>query len=95
MCPESSREKVRSGLNPFGYIKQRGDGVALEPTTRIIEPLMPSTSLELATQTLRAVELVIAPTVVLLLDSGTGQAGAANQAPLNRSAVVSSGIHRD
>ena len=63
--------------------------------TRIMEPFVPSTSLELATQTLRAVELVIAPTVVLLLDSGTGQAGAANQNPPKTKAVASIGIHRD
>jgi hypothetical protein len=51
--------------------------------------------LELLTQTLKAVELVIAPTVVLLLESGTGQVGAANQAPLNRRVVARIGIHRD
>ena len=60
-----------------------------------MDPLVPSTSLELETQTLRAVELVIAPTVVLLLDSGNGQAGAANQNPLKTRAVASIGSHRD
>ena len=69
--------------------------MAVEPMTRIIEPLLPSTSLELLTQTLRAVELVIAPTVVLLLDSGVGQAGAVNQTPLKTRAVASIGMHRD
>jgi hypothetical protein len=60
-----------------------------------MDPLVPSISLELLTQTLKAVELVIAPTVVLLLDSGTGQVGAANQTPLKTRAVASIGIHRD